>query len=55
MIAPARLAAYEILRAVGAGRADLGSALARQRAGLHDERDRALAGAISSRGSRIVR
>ena len=29
MIAPARLAAYEVLRAVGSGRADLGSALAR--------------------------
>lgn len=48
MIAPARTAAYEVLRLVGTGRADLGSALARQRARLHDERDRALAGEIAT-------
>ena len=48
MIAPARLAAYEVLRAVGSGRADLGSALARQRSRLSDERDRALAGEIAT-------
>ena len=48
MIAPARLAAYEVLRAVGAGRADLPAALARSRADLTDERDRALAGEIAT-------
>ncbi len=48
MIAPARLAAFEILRTVGAGRADLGSALARGRTRLQDERDRALAGEIAT-------
>jgi 16S rRNA (cytosine967-C5)-methyltransferase len=48
MIAPARLAAYEVLRAVNAGRADLPNALARARAGLEDERDRALAGEIAT-------
>jgi 16S rRNA (cytosine967-C5)-methyltransferase len=48
VIAPARLAAYEVLRAVGSGRADLGSALARQRSRLSDERDRALAGEIAT-------
>jgi 16S rRNA (cytosine967-C5)-methyltransferase len=46
MIAPARLAAYNALRAVNSGKADLPAALARVRAGLHDERDRALAGEI---------
>jgi 16S rRNA (cytosine967-C5)-methyltransferase len=46
MIAPARLAAYHALRAVNGGQADLPAALARVRAGLHDERDRALAGEI---------
>ena len=46
MIGPARLAAFEVLRAVGTGRADLGSALAHQRARLSDERDRALTGEI---------
>ena len=48
MIAPARVAAFEVLRAVGTGRADLGSALARVRSGLDDERDRALAGEIAT-------
>lgn len=47
MIAPARLAAYETLQAVASGHADLPSALARARARLEDERDRALAGEIA--------
>ena len=47
MIAPARTAAYEVLREVGSGRTDLASALARQRSRLEDERDRALAGEIA--------
>jgi 16S rRNA (cytosine967-C5)-methyltransferase len=42
MIAPARVAAYEILVAVSNGR-DLASAIASARTGLHDDRDRALA------------
>jgi 16S rRNA (cytosine967-C5)-methyltransferase len=46
MIAPARVAAYQSLRAVSSGAADLPHALARARAGLRDERDRALAGEI---------
>ena len=48
MIAPARIAAYEVVRAVSAGSADLPHALARARAALHDERDRALAGEIAT-------
>ncbi len=48
MIAPARLAAYETLRAVNGGRADLPNALARARAKLTEERDRALAGEIAT-------
>ena len=48
MIAPARVAAFEVLRAVGSGGADLGAALARVRARLPDERDRALAGEIAT-------
>ena len=48
MIARARLAAYEVLRAVASGRTDLGAALSRQRARLDDERDRALAGEIAT-------
>ena len=48
MIAPARLAAYQALRAVSSGRADLPSALARVRPTLQDERDRALAGEIAT-------
>jgi 16S rRNA (cytosine967-C5)-methyltransferase len=48
MIAPARVAAYDVLRAVNSGRADLPTALARARAPLEDERDRALAGEIAA-------
>jgi 16S rRNA (cytosine967-C5)-methyltransferase len=48
MIAPARLAAYEVLRAVNSGRSDLPDALARVRVRLSDERDRALAGEIAT-------
>jgi 16S rRNA (cytosine967-C5)-methyltransferase len=48
VIAPARIAAYETLLAVAAGRADLPSALARTRATLTDERDRALAAEIAT-------
>jgi 16S rRNA (cytosine967-C5)-methyltransferase len=48
VIAPARLAAYDTILAVAAGRADLPSALARARARLKDERDRALAGEIAT-------
>ncbi|MEW6321540.1 MAG: 16S rRNA (cytosine(967)-C(5))-methyltransferase RsmB [Acidobacteriota bacterium] len=42
MAAPARLAAFQALRAVCREGLDLGSALARARAGLGDDRDRAL-------------
>ncbi len=48
MIAPARLAAYEALRAVNSRAADLPAALARARSALRDERDRALAGEIAT-------
>lgn len=60
MIAPAREAAYAVLRAVNgpplprkgashpASQADLPGALARGREGLRDERDRALAGEIAT-------
>ena len=48
MIAPARLAAYEVLRSVGSGTVDLGTALARVRQKLPDERDRALVGEIAT-------
>jgi 16S rRNA (cytosine967-C5)-methyltransferase len=48
MIAPARLAAYDVLRAVSTGRSDLPAALAGVRARLTDERDRALAGEIAT-------
>ena len=48
VIAPARLAAYDVLRAVSTRRADLPAALARARSHLHDERDRALAGEIAT-------
>jgi 16S rRNA (cytosine967-C5)-methyltransferase len=48
VIAPARIAAYETILAVAAGRADLPTALARTRTRLHDERDRALAGEIAT-------
>jgi 16S rRNA (cytosine967-C5)-methyltransferase len=42
MIAPARRAAVDALALIDAGDLDMGSAIARARAGLHDERDRAL-------------
>jgi 16S rRNA (cytosine967-C5)-methyltransferase len=48
VIAPARIAAYETVLAVAAGRADLPAALAQARTRLHDERDRALAGEIAA-------
>ena len=48
MIAPARTAAYEILTALSGGRADLPTAIARARARLPDERDRALAAEIAT-------
>ena len=48
MIAPARVAAYEVLRAVSTGRSDLPGALAQVRSRLSDERDRALAGEIAT-------
>ncbi len=48
MIAAARLAAYEVLRAVSTGRSDLPAALAHVRSRLPDERDRALAGEIAT-------
>jgi len=47
-IAPARLAAYNILRAVSSGRADLPTAIAHARRALQDDRDRALAADISA-------
>jgi 16S rRNA (cytosine967-C5)-methyltransferase len=49
MIAPARLAAYGVLRAVhGSGHHNLASALAQARHSLPNERDRALAGEIAT-------
>jgi 16S rRNA (cytosine967-C5)-methyltransferase len=48
MISPARVAAYETLCAVSAGNADLPTAIASARAGLHDDRDRALAAEIAT-------
>src|ERR1041385_1586278 len=48
MIAPARIAAYAILPAVSAGRADLPTAIAMARVGLRDDRDRALAADIAA-------
>jgi 16S rRNA (cytosine967-C5)-methyltransferase len=48
MIAPARVAAYEVLRAVNSGRSDLPRALVRVRDRLGDERDRALTGEIAT-------
>ena len=48
MISPARLAAYDTILAVSAGRMDLPAALARARAKLTDERDRALASEIAT-------
>jgi len=48
MIAPARIAAYDILTAVSAGNADLATAIAFARGGLRDDRDRALASEIAT-------
>ena len=48
MIAAARLAAYDVLRAVNGRESDLPAALAKVRARLSDERDRALAGEIAT-------
>jgi 16S rRNA (cytosine967-C5)-methyltransferase len=48
MIAPARIAAYEILSTVSAGSVDLPTAIASARGGLSDERDRALAADIAA-------
>src|SRR5260370_12666500 len=48
MIAPARIAAYDILTAVSSGRADLPTAIAVVRTGLRDDRDRALAADIAA-------
>jgi 16S rRNA (cytosine967-C5)-methyltransferase len=48
MIAPARLAAYDILSAISAGRADLPTAIAYARESLRDDRDRALAAEIAA-------
>ena len=48
MIAPARIAAYEILKAVSSGRSDLPTAIAAARDGLRDDRDRALAAEIAT-------
>lgn len=48
MIAPARVAAYTVLRAVGSNASDLPGALARARSTLTDDRDRALAGEIAT-------
>ena len=47
MIAPARIAAYDVLRAISDGRADLPTALAQHRDPLADARDRALATEIA--------
>jgi 16S rRNA (cytosine967-C5)-methyltransferase len=48
MIAPARIAAYQVLRAVSAGSADLPAAIQSAREGLADERDQALAAEIAT-------
>ena len=48
MIAPARIAAYDILTAVSTGNADLATAIAFARGSLRDERDRALASEIAT-------
>jgi len=48
VIAPARLAAYEALRAVNAGRSDLPAGRAQVRSRLPDDRDRALAGEVAA-------
>jgi 16S rRNA (cytosine967-C5)-methyltransferase len=48
MIAPARVAAFNVLRALDSGRTDLPTALAAERESLSDDRDRALAGEIAT-------
>jgi 16S rRNA (cytosine967-C5)-methyltransferase len=48
MISPARVAAYEILLAISSGSADLPTAIASARGGLHDERDRSLSADIAT-------
>ena len=48
MIAPARVAAFDILRAVAAGRADLPAAIASSRLTLGDDRDKSLAAEIAT-------
>jgi 16S rRNA (cytosine967-C5)-methyltransferase len=48
MIAPARVAAYEVLSAVSSGAADLPTAIASARSRLRDERDRALTSDIAT-------
>jgi 16S rRNA (cytosine967-C5)-methyltransferase len=48
MIGPARIAAFEILEAVSAGRTDLPTAIARSRAELDDDRDKSLASEIAT-------
>jgi 16S rRNA (cytosine967-C5)-methyltransferase len=48
MIAPARVAAYEILSTLSAGHADLPTAIAHAREALRDERDKALAAEIAT-------
>lgn len=48
MIAPARVAAYQILRAVSSRGADLPAAIASARGRLEDDRDRALAAEIAT-------
>lgn len=48
MIAPARIAAYDILVSLAAGRADLPTLIAHARLSLADERDRALAAEIAT-------
>jgi len=48
MIARARVAAFDIVNAVAAGRADLPAAIARSRGTLDDDRDKALAAEIAT-------
>src|SRR5262249_5225734 len=48
MIAPARVAAYDILKAIAYGGADLPTAIAAARLTLEDDRDRALAAEIAT-------
>lgn len=48
MIAPARVAAFNILRALESQRTDLPTALAAERESLTDDRDKALAGEIAT-------